>query len=154
MWCIYVLISKCFSLTVNYNGEAQCWSSCCDRGVSCWLSHKFSLQWPVGRRIRWVITKSFSVLALWAVWDWEISNISSTHSSPLSLVVYISLSSGIYTTTTANVSAVFDTQITPSGWTFNIWSVIYVWLTAMIVYIVSGLCRKYSPILISPCLKI
>ncbi|XP_041817861.1 uncharacterized protein LOC121624273 [Chelmon rostratus] len=45
-------------------------------------------------------------------------------------------------TTTANVSAVFDTQITPSGWTFNIWSVIYVWLTAMIIYIFSGICRR------------
>lgn len=49
---------------------------------------------------------------------------------------------GPYTTTTANVSAVFDTQLTPSGWTFNIWSVIYVWLTAMVIYILSGLCRK------------
>ncbi|TWW70954.1 hypothetical protein D4764_17G0004370 [Takifugu flavidus] len=49
---------------------------------------------------------------------------------------------GPYTTTTANVSAVFDTQLTPSGWTFNIWSVIYIWLTAMIIYILSGLCRK------------
>lgn len=49
---------------------------------------------------------------------------------------------GPYTTTTANVSAVFDTQLTPSGWTFNIWSVIYIWLTAMIIYILSGICRK------------
>lgn len=56
------------------------------------------------------------------------------HSSPFSL--------GPYDTTTGNVSAVFDTQITPSGWTFNIWSVIYVWLTAMIIYILTGLCRK------------
>lgn len=52
---------------------------------------------------------------------------------------------GLYDTTTANVSAVFDTQITPSGWTFNIWSVIYIWLTAMIIYIVAGLCRKLWP---------
>lgn len=50
--------------------------------------------------------------------------------------------SGPFTTTTANVSAEFDTPITPSGWTFNIWSVIYIWLTAMIIYILSGLCRK------------
>ncbi|XP_069015491.1 uncharacterized protein [Embiotoca jacksoni] len=49
---------------------------------------------------------------------------------------------GPFETTTANVSAVFDTQLTPSGWTFSIWSVIYVWLTAMIIYIVAGLCRK------------
>ncbi|XP_028289338.1 uncharacterized protein LOC114453585 [Parambassis ranga] len=59
---------------------------------------------------------------------------------------------GLYTTTTANVSAVFDTQLTPSGWTFNIWSVIYVWLTAMIIYIVAGLCRKngYGYVYCSP----
>uniref|UniRef100_A0A3B4XP38 Uncharacterized LOC111656236 n=1 Tax=Seriola lalandi dorsalis TaxID=1841481 RepID=A0A3B4XP38_SERLL len=41
-----------------------------------------------------------------------------------------------------NVSAVFDTQITPSGWTFSIWSVIYIWLTAMIIYILASLCRS------------
>ncbi|XP_029979777.1 uncharacterized protein LOC115411701 [Sphaeramia orbicularis] len=59
---------------------------------------------------------------------------------------------GVYSTTTANVSAVFDTQITPSGWTFNIWSVIYVWLTAMIIYILTGLCRKngYGYVYCSP----
>ncbi|AWP20610.1 Hypothetical protein SMAX5B_001879 [Scophthalmus maximus] len=57
-----------------------------------------------------------------------------------------------YYTTTANVSAVFDTQLTPSGWTFNIWSVIYVWLTAMIIYIVAGLCRRngYGYVYCSP----
>lgn len=49
---------------------------------------------------------------------------------------------GPFTTTTANISAVFDTPITPSGWTFSIWSVIYVWLTVMIIYILSGLCRR------------
>ncbi|KAJ0022909.1 hypothetical protein NQD34_015043, partial [Periophthalmus magnuspinnatus] len=59
---------------------------------------------------------------------------------------------GPYTTTTANVSAVFDTQITPSGWTFNIWSLIYVWLTALVIYIVTGLCRKngYGYVYCSP----
>ncbi|KAG7524420.1 hypothetical protein JOB18_011624 [Solea senegalensis] len=57
-----------------------------------------------------------------------------------------------YTSTTGNVSAVFDTQITPSGWTFSIWSVIYIWLTAMIIYILSGLCRKngYGYVYCSP----
>ncbi|XP_068438432.1 uncharacterized protein [Clinocottus analis] len=59
---------------------------------------------------------------------------------------------GPYDTTTANVSAVFDTEITPSGWTFNIWSVIYVWLIAMVIYIVAGLCRKngYGYVYCSP----
>ncbi|XP_074550162.1 uncharacterized protein LOC141807844 [Halichoeres trimaculatus] len=57
-----------------------------------------------------------------------------------------------YQTTTANVSAVFDTQLTPSGWTFNIWSVIYVWLTTMVIYILTGLCRQngYGYVYCSP----
>ncbi|RVE58815.1 hypothetical protein OJAV_G00197550 [Oryzias javanicus] len=49
---------------------------------------------------------------------------------------------GPYLTTTANVSAVFDTLLTPPGWTFSIWGVIYIWLAAMNVYIVAGLFRK------------
>ncbi|XP_041824760.1 uncharacterized protein si:ch211-161h7.5 [Melanotaenia boesemani] len=59
---------------------------------------------------------------------------------------------GPYQTTTANVSAVFDTQLTPSGWTFNIWSVIYIWLTAIVVYTLAGLCRKtaYGYVYCSP----
>ncbi|XP_039983481.1 uncharacterized protein si:ch211-161h7.5 [Xiphias gladius] len=59
---------------------------------------------------------------------------------------------GPYYTNTANVSAMFDTQITPSAWTFNIWSVIYIWLTAMIIYILTGLCRKngYGYVYCSP----
>lgn len=59
---------------------------------------------------------------------------------------------GPYSTTTANVSAVFDTQITPSGWAFNIWSVIYIWLTSLVIYILTGLCRKngYGYVYCSP----
>nr|XP_020501909.1 uncharacterized protein LOC109993318 [Labrus bergylta]XP_020501917.1 uncharacterized protein LOC109993318 [Labrus bergylta] len=59
---------------------------------------------------------------------------------------------GPYETTTGNVSAVFDTQITPSGWTFNIWSIIYVWLMIMVIYIFIGLFRKngYGYIYCSP----
>nr|XP_054607176.1 uncharacterized protein LOC107382836 isoform X1 [Nothobranchius furzeri] len=49
---------------------------------------------------------------------------------------------GPYQTTTANVSAVFDTQLTPSGWTFYIWTLIYIWLMAMVAYITVGLCRR------------
>ncbi|KAK2859503.1 hypothetical protein Q5P01_004123 [Channa striata] len=59
---------------------------------------------------------------------------------------------GPYYTTTANVSALFDTQLTPSGWTFSIWTVIYIWLTAMFAYIIVGLCRKngYGYVYCSP----
>ncbi|XP_026035047.1 uncharacterized protein LOC113028811 [Astatotilapia calliptera] len=47
-------------------------------------------------------------------------------------------------TTQANVSALFDTQLTPSGWTFFIWTLIYIWLIFMIIYIVAGLFRKLN----------
>nr|XP_061794949.1 uncharacterized protein LOC133586592 [Nerophis lumbriciformis] len=35
----------------------------------------------------------------------------------------------------SNVSARYETDITPAGWTFSIWSVIYIWLTLMVIYI-------------------
>ncbi|XP_019897292.1 uncharacterized protein si:ch211-161h7.5 [Esox lucius] len=63
----------------------------------------------------------------------------------LVIIVFNALAStGVYPflESTANVSAMFDTQITPSGWTFSIWGVIYSWLSAMLCYILSGLCRK------------
>ncbi|XP_047446346.1 uncharacterized protein si:dkey-29d8.3 [Mugil cephalus] len=43
--------------------------------------------------------------------------------------------------TTGNVSARFETDITPAGWTFSIWGVIYTWLTVMVIYITSYVCR-------------
>ncbi|XP_075994164.1 uncharacterized protein LOC142988787 [Genypterus blacodes] len=53
---------------------------------------------------------------------------------------------------TGNISKAFETQITPAGWTFTIWSVIYIWLIALLVYILSGLCRKnaYGYVYCSP----
>nr|XP_049614421.1 uncharacterized protein si:ch211-161h7.5 isoform X2 [Syngnathus scovelli] len=51
---------------------------------------------------------------------------------------------GPFSTTTGNVSDVFVTEVTPSGWTFSIWSVIYVWLTFVIIYFLANLCRKYK----------
>lgn len=61
---------------------------------------------------------------------------------------------GPYYTTTANVSAVFDTEITPSGWTFSIWTVIYIWLAAMIIYILTGLCTKFEQFFYIFCLNL
>ncbi|XP_070709374.1 uncharacterized protein [Pempheris klunzingeri] len=43
---------------------------------------------------------------------------------------------------TGNISDVFVTQITPSGWTFTIWSIIYVFLAVVLVYVLSGIFRK------------
>lgn len=42
---------------------------------------------------------------------------------------------GPFHSTTGNVSSRFETDITPAGWTFSIWGVIYTWLTLMVIYI-------------------
>lgn len=47
-----------------------------------------------------------------------------------------------FLSTTANISDEFVTQITPSGWTFIIWSIIYIFLASVLVYVLSGIFRK------------
>uniref|UniRef100_UPI0037E8C035 uncharacterized protein n=1 Tax=Semicossyphus pulcher TaxID=241346 RepID=UPI0037E8C035 len=44
---------------------------------------------------------------------------------------------GPFHSTTGNVSARHETNITPAGWTFSIWGVIYTWLTLMVIYLTS-----------------
>ncbi|CAK6972891.1 uncharacterized protein LOC121888488 [Scomber scombrus] len=53
---------------------------------------------------------------------------------------------------TGNISDEFTTQITPSGWTFSIWSVIYAFLASVLAYVLSGLYRKnaYGYVYCSP----
>ncbi|XP_069368206.1 uncharacterized protein [Paralichthys olivaceus] len=53
---------------------------------------------------------------------------------------------------TGNISDEFVTQITPSGWTFAIWSIIYTFLALVVLYILSGICRKnaYGYVYCSP----
>uniref|UniRef100_A0A3B3BJ39 Si:ch211-161h7.5 n=1 Tax=Oryzias melastigma TaxID=30732 RepID=A0A3B3BJ39_ORYME len=77
----------------------------------------------------------------------------------LSLVVYIitmvfSVLAGPgipFSSSTSNVSDEFVTQITPSGWTFSIWGIIYVALALVLLYILSGLFRNaYGYVYCSP----
>ncbi|XP_061151670.1 uncharacterized protein LOC133165796 [Syngnathus typhle] len=42
---------------------------------------------------------------------------------------------GAFFSSTGNVSARYETNITPAGWTFSIWGVIYTWLSLMVIYI-------------------
>ncbi|XP_041817862.1 uncharacterized protein LOC121624274 [Chelmon rostratus] len=53
---------------------------------------------------------------------------------------------------TGNISDEFATQITPSGWTFTIWSIIYIFLALVLVYILSCIIRKnaYGYVYCSP----
>ncbi|XP_037312006.2 uncharacterized protein LOC119198682 [Pungitius pungitius] len=53
---------------------------------------------------------------------------------------------------TSNISDEFVTQITPDGWTFIIWSFIYIFLALVLVYVLSGIFRKnaYGYVYCSP----
>ncbi|XP_028290537.1 uncharacterized protein LOC114454343 [Gouania willdenowi] len=57
-----------------------------------------------------------------------------------------------FLSSTGNISADFSTQITPAGWAFSIWGIIYSFLACSLVFILSGLFRKnaYGYIYCSP----
>ncbi|XP_018529170.1 uncharacterized protein LOC108881602 [Lates calcarifer] len=61
---------------------------------------------------------------------------------------------GIYPflSSTANISDEYVTQITPSGWTFTIWSIIYTFMALVLLYLLSGIFRKnaYGYVYCSP----
>ncbi|EDO40526.1 predicted protein [Nematostella vectensis] len=46
---------------------------------------------------------------------------------------------------TGDVSDIYSTDITPAGWAFSIWGVIYTWQVLMIIYVTSLICRKHVP---------
>ncbi|XP_069029394.1 uncharacterized protein [Embiotoca jacksoni] len=48
---------------------------------------------------------------------------------------------GPFHSTTGNVSARYETDITPASWTFSIWGIIYTWLTLMVIYITTYIFR-------------
>ncbi|KFW69259.1 hypothetical protein AS28_02299, partial [Pygoscelis adeliae] len=50
---------------------------------------------------------------------------------------------GLFRTTPGNISAKYNTDFTPAGWTFFIWNVIYAWQLAWLLYALSGICRRY-----------
>ena len=56
--------------------------------------------------------------------------------------------------TTGEVSSKFYLEITPAGWAFSIWGLIYIWQAAWIIYSLTLLCRKDAPNVISPVLLV
>ncbi|XP_068135704.1 uncharacterized protein [Hyperolius riggenbachi] len=52
------------------------------------------------------------------------------------------LMKGIFLQNVGNISRKFDTDITPSGWTFMIWNVIFAWQFLWIGYVLAGFCRR------------
>ncbi|XP_072426744.1 uncharacterized protein [Chiloscyllium punctatum] len=71
----------------------------------------------------------------------------------LALVVYIitlvmnalagrGSQSGPFYQSVGNISKKYDTELTPAGWTFSIWGVIYTWQAVWLLYACIGLCRR------------
>lgn len=63
-------------------------------------------------------------------------------------------SRGIFKHGIGNVSARYEIQLTPAGWTFAIWGIIYLFHGNWILYAVLSLCRriKGAPAYLSPCI--
>ncbi|XP_064848543.1 uncharacterized protein LOC135558572 [Oncorhynchus masou masou] len=68
----------------------------------------------------------------------------------LSVLIYISAlainamagaGKGPFHSSTGNISKKYETDITPAGWTFSIWGLIYTWLSLMLIYVISFLYR-------------
>lgn len=51
---------------------------------------------------------------------------------------------GIFKNSTGTISDKYQVNITPAGWMFSIWGVIYVWEAVWIVYTIVNLFRKTS----------
>lgn len=67
------------------------------------------------------------------------------------------ISRGLFLHGIGNVSAIYELDITPAGWTFAIWGVIYIFQAVWIMYAVSNICRSKpggpaynSPTLLTP----
>ncbi|XP_059173978.1 uncharacterized protein LOC131954369 [Physella acuta] len=48
----------------------------------------------------------------------------------------------VFQNRTGDISAKFETPITPAGWTFSIWGFIYAWQTLWVIYSLVNICRK------------
>ncbi|KAM4694881.1 uncharacterized protein O3C94_005299 isoform 1-T4 [Discoglossus pictus] len=49
---------------------------------------------------------------------------------------------GTFTQVVGNISAKYNTDFTPAGWTFFLWSVIYIWQFLWFGYVLAGFCRR------------
>jgi hypothetical protein len=62
------------------------------------------------------------------------------------MIIFSALNSdpdlGVFKHSLKNLSAKYYLEITPTGATFSIWGIIYTWHMIMIIYFVSGFCRK------------
>ncbi|NP_001104304.1 uncharacterized protein LOC556220 [Danio rerio] len=79
--------------------------------------------------------------------DYKILRLSLIVLSQIAYIVALIINAlagpgkGPFQHSTGNVSDRYQTEITPAGWTFSIWGVIYSWLFLMNIYFLSWLCR-------------
>ncbi|XP_076455620.1 uncharacterized protein LOC143290189 [Babylonia areolata] len=66
------------------------------------------------------------------------------------------ISGGLFKNSISNVSAKFEIQLTPAGWTFSIWGLIYLFQAVWLVYGVTSICRwvNGAPGYVSPCILV
>lgn len=55
------------------------------------------------------------------------------------------LNVGIFRQSTEDVTLKYTTPITPAPWALFVWDFIYVWIFAMFIYFLVGLCRRLAP---------
>lgn len=55
------------------------------------------------------------------------------------------LDTGVFKQSTEDVTLKYTTPLTPALWTLFVWDYIYIWIFAMFVYFLVGLCRRLAP---------
>ncbi|KAM4029654.1 uncharacterized protein ACNLHF_024586 [Anomaloglossus baeobatrachus] len=82
--------------------------------------------------------KTYNVVLMFLICLSVISYICTVVFNALSAIAQKDL----FITTASNVSANYPLDATPAGWTFSIWSIIYIWNGLWIIYVVSTLFRS------------
>ena len=70
----------------------------------------------------------------------------------LSTFPFSSIFAGWFLNSTGDISDYYYLEITPIGWTFAIWGIIYTWLVLYLLYILINICRKnkLGPVYLNP----
>lgn len=58
------------------------------------------------------------------------------------------LGSGVFAQSTEDVTLKYTTPFTPAPWALFVWDFTYVWIFAMFIYFLVGLCRRQAPCII------
>ncbi len=69
----------------------------------------------------------------------------------------VGITLGLFLNGTGDISDYYYIEITPAGWTFSIWGIIYTWQALFVIYFMTSLCRRteqgpmyLNPVVITP----